>query len=286
MFSSNRNYLRSKTVFGALICAIVAYSSGSAAASGLVEKIKKQGTFNVATEAAYEPYEFIKDGKITGYSKQILDHIVADLGVKLNQLDLPFQGILPGLLAKKYDFVATSVSINAKRAKRYAYTRPVGTNQNVILIRANETRIKDDSDLSGMVVATQLASSMEPVAKEHTAKLKAAGKKGYADLKLFQAIPETFVALASSQVDAVIVGSVQAAVAMKKRPGTFKIASKLGNPRYLAWVARAEDKDLRDYVNTQIAKLVASGKIAEWQKQWFGFEMDMPAKGYLPKGAH
>ena len=285
MFSSIRNIsiLRATTV--AAVCAFAISIPGVASADGLLAKIKKDGKFNVATEAAYEPYEFMKDRKIVGYSKQILNHVVADLGVNLNQLDLPFQGILPGLLANKYDFVATSVSINAKRAKKYAYTRPVGTNQNVVLVRVKEDRIKSSDDLAGMVVATQLASSMEPVAKEHSAKLKADGKKGYGDLKLFQAIPETIVALASSQVDAVIVGSVQAAVALKKRPGTFKIVSKLGNPRYLAWVARPADKDLRDYMNVQIGKLVASGKIAEWQKEWFGFEMDMPSEGYLPEGA-
>lgn len=267
---------------GVLFCALP--STGHA--DDILAEIKKRGQFNVATEAAYPPFEFMENGKITGYSKHILDHIVSDMGVELNQIDLPFQGILPGLLANKYDFVATSVSINAKRAKNYAYTRPIGTNQNVIVVRHSDDKIKDADGLAGVVVATQLASSMEPVAKEHSAKLKAEGKEGYGDLKLFQAIPETFVALASSQVDAVIVGSVQAAVVMKKRPNTFKIVSKLGNPRFLAWVAKPEDKALRDYVNVQIGKLVESGKIAEWQDKWFGFRMDMPSEGYLPEGAH
>ena len=45
--------------------------------------------------------------------------------VELNQLDLPWQGILPGLLAKKFDFVATSVSVTEERVKKYAYTVPI-----------------------------------------------------------------------------------------------------------------------------------------------------------------
>ncbi|MEM8540851.1 MAG: transporter substrate-binding domain-containing protein [Pseudomonadota bacterium] len=275
----------SRQMLASFSLAIAVLASQSAQAEGIVEKIRSNGQFNVATEAAYEPYEFIEDGQITGYSKQILDYVVADLGVELNQLDLPFQGILPGLIAGKYDFVATSVSINEKRAARYAYTRPVGTNQNIILVREADERINEPKDLAGMVVATQLASSMEPVATEHSKSLETAGGEGYSDLKLFQAIPETIVALASSQVDAVIVGSVQAAVAIKRRPGTFRIAAELGNPRYLAWVARTEDKDLRDYMNVKIGELVDSGKIAEWQNEWFGFEMDMPSSGYLPEGA-
>ena len=45
--------------------------------------------------------------------------------VELNQLDLPWQGILPGLLAKKFDLVATSVSVTEERVKKYAYTVPI-----------------------------------------------------------------------------------------------------------------------------------------------------------------
>ena len=210
MLNNDRTKFAFRTVLAAAICALSSFAPTTGHADGIVERIKTAGKLTVATEAAYPPFEFMKDGKITGYSKHILDHIVADLGVELNQLDLPFQGILPGLLAKKYDFVATSVSVNEKRAKNYAFTRPIGTNQTVLLVREGEKGITSLPDLSGKVVATQLGSSFVPVAKEHIAELKAAGKEGYADLKLFQAIPETFVALAASQVDAVIVGSVQA----------------------------------------------------------------------------
>ena len=51
----------------------VALVPGVGEADGLLEEIKKRGQFNVATEAAYPPFEMIEDGKITGYSKHILD---------------------------------------------------------------------------------------------------------------------------------------------------------------------------------------------------------------------
>src|SRR5688572_8439897 len=42
-------------------------------------KIRETGNITVATEAAFPPFEFIQDGKIVGYGKDILDIIVADL---------------------------------------------------------------------------------------------------------------------------------------------------------------------------------------------------------------
>ncbi|WP_347268594.1 transporter substrate-binding domain-containing protein [Paracoccus sp. (in: a-proteobacteria)] len=277
---TRRACLLSLVVAGSVLTAPFA-----ARAEGKVEAIRAAGVVTVGTEAAYEPFEFIQDGKITGYSKQILDAVVEDLGVKLNQLDLPFQGILPGLLAKKFDFVATSVSINEERAKKYAYTRPIGTVQTIVLVRADNEDIHSEADLAGKIVATQLASAEQPVVEEFDRQLTADKGKGFADLKLFQAFPETYAAVGSGQVDAALIGSNGAAVLMARQPGKFRIAGEVGEPRYLAWVTNADDTDLRDYLNTVIGELIDSGKMAEWQREWFGFEMDLPSEGYLPEGA-
>ncbi|CDX48772.1 Extracellular solute-binding protein family 3 [Mesorhizobium plurifarium] len=253
-------------------------------ADGLVDQIKQRGTIVVGTEAAFEPFEFVRDGQIVGYNKDILDYVVAKLGVKLDQLNLPFQGLLPGLLAKKFDLMATSTGINAERAAKYAYTRPTGSFENVIVVRANEDRIKKPEDINGMVVATQLASSVQPVIEAYDKELKAKGG-GIGEIKLFTSFPETHVALASGQVDAIVIASPSAAVLMKNVPDTYKIVGSISGVEYLAWVVRPEDKDLRDLINTSIGELKDSGKLKELQLKWFGFEMQTPDQGYLPPGA-
>ncbi|TPJ56636.1 transporter substrate-binding domain-containing protein [Mesorhizobium sp. B2-7-1] len=253
-------------------------------ADGLVDQIKQRGTIVVGTEAAFEPFEFVRDGQIVGYNKDILDYVVAKLGVKLDQLNLPFQGLLPGLLAKKFDLMATSTGINAERAAKYAYTRPTGSFENVIVVRANEDRIKKPEDINGMVVATQLASSVQPVIEAYDKELKAKGG-GIGEIKLFTSFPETHVALASGQVDAIVIASPSAAVLMKNVPDTYKIVGSIGEFQYLAWVVRPEDKDLRDLINASIGELKDSGKLKELQLKWFGFEMQTPDQGYLPTGA-
>lgn len=283
------SYIRTgvATALASALCATLGFAAFPAAAQegGKVEQIRQAGVVTVGTEAAYEPFEFIVDGEITGYGKQILDAVVADLGVELEQLDLPFQGILPGLLAKKFDFVATSVSINEERAVKYAYTRPIGTVQTIVMVRADNDDIKSESDLSGKVVATQLASAEQPVVEEFDKMLEAETDEGFADLKLFQAFPETYVAVGSGQVDAALIGSNGAAALMRAQPDKFKVVGKVGEPRYLAWVTNADDTDLRDYLNGIIGELADSGKLEEWQQKWFGFTMDLPAEGYLPEGA-
>ena len=247
--------------------------------------IAQRGRLIVATEAAFEPFEYVENGSIVGYGRDVLEHVAAGLGVPLEQLNLPFQGLLPGLLARKFDFVATSVSITEQRARRYAFTRPVGSSANSVVVRAGDRRVRSTDDLSGLVVGTQLASSVQPVVEEHDAQLQARGLPGYRDLRLFTAFPETYVALAAGQVDAIVIPSSSAALLMRRSPGRYASVGTLGPVTYVAWVTRPEDVGLRDFINSRIDDLRASGKLRELQIKWFGAEMDTPSDGYLPQGA-
>jgi polar amino acid transport system substrate-binding protein len=252
-----------------------------------LEKIKRTGVLRVGTEAAFPPFEFVKDGKIVGYGKDILDEVVAALGVKLEQLDLPWQGILPGILAGKFDLVATTVGINEERAKRYAYTLPIADGVPYAAKRKGEA-MKSMADLNGKVVATQLASSTEPVAKAVDAKLKADGGKGFSDLKLYTAFTESYVALANGEVDAVIQSLPSLAVLVKERPETFELLAPMtagANYTYLSWVTRPNDLDLRDFVSGVIRTMRDDGRLGKLQDKWFGFQMKIPDAGYLPPGS-
>ncbi|MBN9219109.1 MAG: transporter substrate-binding domain-containing protein [Mesorhizobium sp.] len=280
-FSASRRRVLSVLAAAPLFLSLV--SAGHA--DGLVDQIKQRGTIVVGTEAAFEPFEFVRDGQIVGYNKDILDYVVSQLGVKLDQLNLPFQGLLPGLLAKKFDLMATSTGINPERAAKYAYTRPTGSFENVIVVRADEERIKKPEDINGMVVATQLASSVQPIIEAYDKELKDKGGKGVGELKLFTSFPETHVALASGQVDAIVIASPSAAVLMKNVPDTYKVVGSIGEFSYLSWVVRPEDKDLREFINAKIGEMKDSGKLKELQLKWFGFEMKTPDQGYLPPGA-
>ena len=225
-------------------------------------------------------------GEIVGYGKDILDVVIAELGVGLDQLDLPWQGILPGLLADRFDFVATTVSINEERARRYAYTAPIANGQPYILTRTGET-VEGEDGLAGMVVGTQLASSAEPIARALDERLTAEGE-GFADLKLYTAYTDCYVALASGEIDAVIQSLPNLAVLVKERPDVFALGGPIETGvewTYMAWVTRPEDGDLRDFISSVIYAMRDDGRLYELQDKWFGFRMEIPDDGYLPESA-
>jgi len=281
--------LRTKagSLLAALVLAILA--SGAAAwaqaQSGLWADIKKRGKVVVATEAQYYPFEFLENGKIVGYHKDVLDQIIKAWGVQMEQLDLPFTGILPGLLQKKYDFVATALIINPERATRYAFTMPLAEVKVGVLKRKGDPKVKSVDNLSGLVVGTvPPTGGPAQFLLKYNETLKSSGKAA-ADIKNFQSSPDIAVALANQQVD-VMVDSVPPLLgAMKTSPNAFELVGTIGEPFFEGWVTRPEDTDLRDAINAEIRKLRDTGELKRLQEKWFGYTMEIPTTGYLPPGA-
>lgn len=284
-----RNRLLDKRAALALLSIVslgLALALPTAASADTLDKIKKSGKVTVGTEAAFPPFEFVQNGKIVGYGKDILDVIVADLGVQLEQLDLPYQGIFPGLLASKFDFIATALMISDTDAKRVAFTMPIAEGSSSILKRKGDTRINKVDDLNGKVVGSQLGTPSERLLRDMSAKYKAEGKPGF-ELKLFTSGPEGFLALANSQIDAVVSLLPTLKALAVKQPNTYEVVGRIFDKQdYIAWATRSDDKPLRDYLSSRIKALRDNGKLYAMQDKWFGFRMEVPDSNFVPAGGN
>lgn len=274
--------------FGLLAAGITltTVSSGIAYAETTLERIKRTKKLTVGTETSYRPFEYIDNGKIVGYGPDILKQVVKALDVELVQLDVPWQGILPGVLAGKFDFVATAVGVNEERAKRYAFTTPIADASPYAGKRKGDS-MKTVQDLNGKVVGTLLAGSTEPVARALNDQLKAEGGEGF-ELKLYTAFTDTHVALANGEIDCCIEPLPTLALLVKERSDIFELMApvKAGTKyAFTGWVTRPEDTDLRDFISGVITEMKKDGSLGELQEKWFGFKMNLPDSGYLPPNA-
>lgn len=272
-----------KALFAATLIALL--PGLASAEGGSLADIKSRGQLTVGTEAAYEPYEFIENGVVVGYGRDLLEYMAGKLGVKLVQLNLPFQGLLPGLMSRRFDFVATSVGITEERSRRFAFSRPVGLVRSVMVVNASNKALTKPDDATGKVVGTQMGSQAQPVVQEFERELKAKSGQGFAELKLFQTYPDVSVALSNGTLDIGVLPSNVLSVQMRRQPGSFKSIGELGEPRLLAWVANPKDQEIRTFINTTLEEMRANGKLVALQKKWFGEALALPTSNYLPQGA-
>jgi polar amino acid transport system substrate-binding protein len=252
------------------------FSIGAARADALVEA-KKRGTLMIGTEAAYVPYEFVKDGQIIGYDPDIIAIMVKNLGIKADIIDTAWAGIIPSLYANKFDCIISAMTMTKERAEKVLFSMPYAEATNVILLRADEERIKSADDLSGKIIGVQLGSAAAGIIKVFEEKLKAAGKPGYVEVKQYEHYPEAYQDLINKRVDAVVNSKSTMMVVMKDAPGKFKLIGGITDiPAYFGMAFRKEDTALRDFVNTQLAQLKSDGTLGKLQEKWFGTTVETP----------
>lgn len=248
----------------------------------LLDRIKEAKEITVATEARYAPFEYVDDGRIVGYDVDLMNHILAKSlpGVKVKQLDLPFQGILPGLDAKKFDVVITAVTVNKQRIGHFGFTAPVAESTVALLKRAEDNAIKSPDDLSGKVVGTQAGSGQLQVLQAFDQALRASGKPGIKEIKQYTAFDEAYADLASRRLDGVAQSLSNLGPLIKTRPGVFAtLPQMLGPQTYFGWVGRkdADSASLVKLFSDGIIEANRDGTMKELQQKWFGFTMTVPA---------
>ena len=269
------NMLLKKFMCGAALAGSLLLGANAAHAD-LLGDIKAKGEIVIGTEARFTPFEFMENGKIVGYSSDMLEIIMKDLpGVKVKRMDIPFQGILPGLSAKKFDYIVTSVTAPKERKEHYALSVPVADATVAMLVRADSPLTKPE-DVSGKTVGCQTGSAQIKAIEMLAEKL---GGKDKIKIKEYVAFDEAYADLAAGRLDGVAQSYPNLADVIKRRPGVFKILTPPFGPKvFFTWVGRndADSASLVAFFDDGLRKLITSGKMAELQQKWFGFSMEIP----------
>jgi polar amino acid transport system substrate-binding protein len=263
-------------LFGAALVTIL--SSTAANAADLLDKIKADKVFTVATEARFAPFEFVEDGKIIGYSADIMAEVMKALpGVELKRLDLPWQGILPGLAAGRFDYVVTSVTVTPERMKAYHLSAPIADATMALLKRKGDATITKPEDIAGKAVGSQAGSAQLAALETFAATLK--DKGGPVTVSTYTDFSEAYADLGAGRIQAVVNSLPNLLEAARQRPDVFEVVLPTFGPKtYFSWAGRndADSASLNALMDAELVKLNTSGKLAELQKKWFGAPMELP----------
>ena len=263
-------------LFGAALVTIL--SSTAASAADLLDKIKADKVFTVATEARFAPFEFVEDGKIVGYSADIMVEVMKALpGVELKRLDLPWQGILPGLAAGRFDYVVTSVTVTPERMKAYHLSAPIADATMALLKRKGDATITKPEDIAGKAVGSQAGSAQLAALETFAATLK--DKGGPVTVSTYTDFSEAYADLGAGRIQAVVNSLPNLLEAARQRPDVFEVVLPTFGPKtYFSWAGRndADSASLNALMDAELVKLNTSGKLAELQKKWFGAPMELP----------
>ena len=181
------NVLSRRLMFGLLAAQFaMPMLIGNAQAAGF-DEIKKRGLI-VATEDDFRPFEFVKDGKPTGFDNELIEDLRTSAPFEIKQEILPWTGILAGVSTGKYDVAITAAIITKERKKSLDFTSPIADATHYYVKRKDDKSISSVKDLSGKTVGVQAGSALLARLPELGAMLeKDGGKLGKIVEELVQA---------------------------------------------------------------------------------------------------
>ena len=82
-------------------------------------------TLRVGMECTYAPFNYrTADGKLTGYDVDVAKGVAGILGAEIEFVCQKWDGMIPALLANKFDLIVASMSITEKRRKKIDFSGP------------------------------------------------------------------------------------------------------------------------------------------------------------------
>ncbi|WP_315927143.1 transporter substrate-binding domain-containing protein [Mesorhizobium sp. SP-1A] len=253
---------------------------GFACAADLLEQVKQKGEIVIGTEARYPPFEFVENGKIVGYNIDLFDAVMKGLpDVKVERLDLPFQGLLPGLQALKFDAIVTSVAVNKKRYETYRLSLPVADATLTFVKRKGDDTLQKAEDLSGRTIGSQAGSAQLKGAQDLSSELEAKGKAPIKSIQTYLDYNEAYADLAAGRIDAVVNALPNLLYLQSQRGDVFEtVTTTFGPASYFSWAFRKDEdsKPLADFIDSRIRSLAEDGTVKKLQEKWFGSTIALP----------
>jgi polar amino acid transport system substrate-binding protein len=266
---TRRDLMRAGAFAGA---AIIAGAPRPSHAATLAE-IKARNLMIVATEDDFKPFEFVVDGKPTGYDTELLELFRKTVPFKVQQEIIPWTGLLPGVNSGKYDAAVTAALITAEREKFLDYCSPICEATDYYVKRKSDTSINSVKDLSGKKCGVQAGSAMLSALPELEAMLKQTGGK-MGEVVQYVSNPEAYQDLAIGRTDYVVNTVINLQSLVNDKPDVFALGQAVSNKIYIAWAVKKGNDDVRAVLDQFLLAQRKNGQMATLQKKWFGKSFD------------
>ncbi|WP_454689187.1 transporter substrate-binding domain-containing protein [Achromobacter aloeverae] len=219
----------------------------------------QQDVLRVVTDATFPPMEFVEDGKLTGFDIDLVQALAKEMGRKVEWTQIDFKGLIPGLMAKRYDMAVSAIYITDERRKVVDFGDSYYAGGLVAMVKADNGSIKTLKDLDGKQVTVQVGTKSVGFLKEH-----------YPGVKLVEVEKndQMFNLVAIGRADAAVTGLPAAYQYVRTRGGLRVLPGQLTTEAY-GMAVRKDLPGLTASLNQALARLKADGTYDAIVKKWF-----------------
>ncbi len=221
----------------------------------------------IGTEGAYPPFNLIDaSGQVGGFDVEIAQALCAKMKAECEVVTSDWDGIIPALNAKKFDFLVASMSITEERQQAVDFTDPYYTNKLQFIAPKSSDFKSDKASLKGKVIGAQRATIAGTWLEDNL--------DGVVDIKLYDTQENAYLDLASGRVDGVLADTFVNWEWLKSDAGKdfeFKGDPVFDNDKI--GIAVRKGDALRELLNKALAEVVADGTYKKINDKYFPFSI-------------
>ena len=228
----------------------------------------------IGTDATYEPFEYKSpDGKIIGFEIDLANAICAEMKRNCVFVESPWDGIIPSLMAKKFDMILSGMTVTDERRKTVSFSDKITDIPYRVIVKHASGLDGSPASLKGKKVGVQKATTEANFADKYYAK---AG----ATVMRYESTQDSYLDLAAGRVDALVGNLVEMKMGFLAKPEgkPFEFAPyEMKDQVILGYgtgvAMRKGDDKLRSEFNSALKTVRVNGSYKKIADKYFDFDV-------------
>lgn len=243
-------------------------SGESTTGESSIDKIKAAGKIVMATNAQFEPFEYIDGTDFKGIDIEISQKIADELGVELEIHDVKFESVIAEITTGKANFAAAGMSITEERLQNVDFSNEYFSATQSIVVMKEGSSVAKPEDLKDKVVGVQTGTTADTYVTDE----KGENNVGVKEVKRYNSFVDAVNDMVAGRLDAVVMDDFPANKLVEKNSDKImKLEDELTGEKYAIAVPKG-DKEMQELVNKVLADMEESGEMDELLTKYIGEE--------------
>ncbi|MDG4889957.1 MULTISPECIES: transporter substrate-binding domain-containing protein [unclassified Mesorhizobium] len=228
-------------------------------------------SIKIATEGVYPPFNYVDGGKLTGFDVDIANALCEKAKLKCEIVTQEWDGMIPGLVAHKYDAIVASMNITDERKKKIDFTAKYYDTP-AKFMAPKEAKVTDiaPAALKGKAIGVQGSTTQQNFLE---------AKYKDSTIKTYSTVDDASADLAAGRIDLVLSDKVLLDAWLKKSSDGScceLVGDDLRDPLFghgKGVGVRKDDPELRDKLDAALKEILADGTYKTINAKYFPFSI-------------
>ncbi|KXS47948.1 MAG: arginine/ornithine transport system substrate-binding protein [Marinobacter sp. T13-3] len=221
----------------------------------------------IAFDVPYEPFEYRNDeGELTGFEVELAEAMCEEMQANCEFVIQAWDGMIPGLLARKFDLIMSSMSITEERAKRVNFSEPYYiTPGGWFAADSFNTDVTDMDAMADKTVGVQRGTTMDTYVTENMG--------GVVNIKRYTTAEDMVLDLEGQRLDVVFVDYPVGEQTILNREGFKEVGEPVKLGQGVGVAMRKRDRELAEEVNAALKILKENGTYDTIMQKYFNYDI-------------